>query len=156
MQTVREMYQGPAWHGPSLRFTLRGIPATVAAWRVGKGRNTIWELVLHMAYARHRALLRLGHTSDRVFPRPLRASWWPVMPDDLWEEAWTGDLGLLHDYQSRLLDVIATVPASKLRSTRPGQRRPIAHELLGAAIHDAYHTGQIQLIKRLHASGTRS
>ncbi len=155
MRTVREMYKGPAWHGPSLRFTLRGIPATVAAWRVGKGRNTIWELVLHLAYARHRALLRLGVSSDRSFPRPLRASWWPRMPQDHHESAWREDLVLLHDYQSRLLDVLAVVPDAKLRSIRKGQRRSMAHEILGAAIHDAYHTAQIQLIKRLYASGTR-
>ena len=156
VRTVREMYQGPAWHGPSLRFTLRGVPGVVAAWRVAKGRNTIWELVLHMAYARHRALLRLGVSSGRIFPRPLRASWWPRMPVDQHEDVWREDLALLHDYQLRLLDVLATVPAAKLGSTRKGQRRTIAHELLGAAIHDAYHTAQIQLVKRLHPSSTRA
>ena len=60
LRSLREAYAGPAWHGPSVRVALRGISAEQAAARPAPGRNTIWELVLHLAYARHGLLLRVA------------------------------------------------------------------------------------------------
>lgn len=42
-------YSGKAWHGPSLKFLLRGISAEQAAARLIPSAHSIWELVLHIA-----------------------------------------------------------------------------------------------------------
>ncbi len=142
---LREVYQGPAWHGPDLLATLRGIEAVAARRRPGRGRNSIWELVLHLAYSRYCLLRRLGVVTGH-FPRPLRKSWWPRLPEEVSPEQWRRDLRLLADYQARLLEAIAQVPEARLRGHRSGQTRTFAGELLGVAIHDAYHAGQIRLL----------
>jgi len=147
-EALREVYQGPAWHGPDLLATLRGIDAATARRRPGKGRNSIWELVLHLAYARYRMLHRLGVVSGH-FARPLRASWWPRLPADQTPAQWQRDRELLTDYQARLLDAVARLPEARLRAHRRGQIRSYAGELLGVALHDAYHIGQIRLLQRL-------
>ena len=42
------VFSGRAWHGPSLRTTLRGITAHQAAHRVISNAHTIWEIVEHL------------------------------------------------------------------------------------------------------------
>lgn len=146
---LEEVYRGPAWYGASLLTTLRSIGPAEASHRVAPRRNTVWELVLHLAYTRHRVLLRLGLGSAGRFPRPLRTAWWPRMPRPASEAAWQADLDLLSDYQDRLLAGLRNVPQSRLRRRRSGQPNPIGFEVLGTAMHDAYHTGQIRLLLRL-------
>ena len=142
---LREVYEGPAWHGPDVLATLRGIDAATARRRPGRGRNSIWELVLHLAYSRYCLLHRLGVVTGH-FARPLRKSWWPKLPDELGPEQWRRDVKLLSDYQEQLLDAVARVPEARLRGHRSGQTRSFAGELLGVAVHDAYHAGQIRLM----------
>jgi uncharacterized damage-inducible protein DinB len=148
-RALEEVYRGPAWHGASLLTTLRAIGPADASRRPAPGRNTVWELVLHLAYTRHRMLLRLGGGAGSRFPRPLRAAWWPRMPKPASLEAWRADVELLSDYQDRLLTTLARAPRSRLLRRRSGQPNPIGFEMLGVAMHDAYHTGQIRLLLRL-------
>jgi hypothetical protein len=153
LRAVREAYEGPAWHGPSVVTALRGVPAAAAARRVAPGRNTIWDLVLHLAYTRHRAALRLaraaGQDAPPAFPRRLRASWFPEVPTDPGEASWRDDKALLAAYQQRLLEVLAGVTPDTLRARRRGANRTIGDELLGVAFHDAYHAGQIRFLAKL-------
>jgi|ERR1043166_7045317 hypothetical protein len=148
LRLLREIYGGPAWHGPSLQTALRGVSAPVAARRVAPGRNTIWDIVLHLAYTRHRMIQRLGVRTER-FPRPLRAAWWPRMPARLTPAAWRDDIALLSDYQEQLLAAVRKASTTRLHRQRPGQPRTIADELLNVAVHDGYHAGQIQLLRRV-------
>jgi hypothetical protein len=147
--TLSDIYGGPAWHGASLLQTLRAISPREARRRPGPGRNTIWELVLHLAYTRHRVLGRIGAAPAARFPRPLARDWWPRLPEKPGPSEWRADLALLADYQGRLLDAVRRVPEARLRRRRAGQPRSVAHELLNVAVHDAYHTGQIRLLLRL-------
>ncbi len=152
IRALREGYGGPAWHGPSVLSALRGVPAAAAAERVAPGRNTIWDLALHLAYTRHRVILRLARLAGLdapAFPRRLRASWFPELPADPGEAAWRDDKALLAGYQQRLLDVLDGLPSATLRTRRRGASRSIGDELLGLALHDAYHAGQIRLLVRL-------
>jgi uncharacterized damage-inducible protein DinB len=148
--TLAESYAGPAWHGPTVRDALRGITAAQAARRVAPGRNTIWDLVRHLTYGRHLVMRRLNPKSPiEKFPYPLRRSWWPVLPKDQSEQAWRADRALLDDYHSRLLAAVANASDAALRRRRARNRRTIAQELLGLALHDTYHAGQIRLLTKL-------
>jgi uncharacterized damage-inducible protein DinB len=94
-------------------------------------------------------LLRLGGGAGSRFPRPLRAAGWPRLPEPASLEAWRADLELLSDYQDRLLTALARASRSQILRRRSGQPNPIGFEVLGVAMHDAYHTGQIRLLLRL-------
>ena len=146
IRLIDEVYRGPAWHGPSVRRCLRGVDNVTAAWRVAPKRNTIWDIVLHLAYARHCFIGRLVAKPIGKFPRKLRASWWPEMPSDQSASAWAADLELLETFHDRLLQAIPDAPASSLRRVRSGKSFTIAHELLSIGPHDAYHAGQIRLL----------
>jgi uncharacterized damage-inducible protein DinB len=149
IRIVDEVYRGPAWHGPSVRAVLRELTPDVASHRIAPGRNTPWELLLHLAYTRHRLLVRLGGAAAGKFPRKLGRSWWPEAPAKPTEAHWAKDVALLEEYQRKLIDEIETTSLKNLRRIRSGKTSTIADELLGLAAHDAYHSGQIRLMARL-------
>jgi len=157
LDTLQEVYRGPAWYGSSLRRALGGVSVELATWRPGTGRNTIWEIVLHLAYTRHRLLLRLTHFDHRHverFPRPLRKAWWPSLPDEITEKSWRADRELLDAYQEHLVQAVRETPEPALARRRPGKKVSLGREMLGHVMHDAYHTGQIRLVRVL-AGGSR-
>jgi hypothetical protein len=135
-----EAFRGPAWHGPSLWSTLKGVTANQALWRAAPGRNTIWELVLHTSHGKHLVSRRLVGRDGPTFPRRLRKTWWPAMPAQPDAAAWRADLALLLECHERLLEAVR----------RP--RRKDDKQVVGIALHDTYHAGQIRLIRRLAAA----
>jgi uncharacterized damage-inducible protein DinB len=58
----------------------------------------------------------------------------------------------LRDEHERLISAAARVPLDALGRIPPeGRRWTYGQLLLGIAAHDAYHTGQVQLMKKLWA-----
>lgn len=153
LQLLHESFEGPAWHGPSVRDALRGVDHRLAQWRPGVGRHSIWELTLHLAALRHRVRRRIRPVGVGRFPRRMTASWWPALPPVLDESAWTQDVAILEAEQSAFVDLIAELTPAELAATLPS-RRTAADQLLGAALHDSYHAGQIVMLRRLAASRT--
>ncbi|MGH7580165.1 MAG: DinB family protein, partial [Gemmatimonadales bacterium] len=83
-----------------------------------------------------------------AFPR--RPANWPELPGRLDEPTWAADVALLRDEHARLVESASAVDPALLSRRPPTSRRWTYGELvLGIAMHDAYHTGQIQLLKRL-------
>jgi hypothetical protein len=133
-----EAFERKAWHGPNLRGTLRGLSARRAAWRPAPGRHNIWELVAHAAYWKYAVRRRI--TGEKRGSFPLAGSNWftsPAAPD---EASWKEVRALL------------TSEHRQLRSAAVALRTPDTATLRlvrGAASHDLYHAGQIQILKRL-------
>jgi hypothetical protein len=78
------------------------------------------------------------------------------VPDTVDDRAWAEDVRLLKVEHERLIATVAAVPASRYGLALPGgQHWTMGELILGIAQHDAYHAGQIQMLKRLWAA-TRS
>ena len=140
---------GQGWHGgPTPLGALRGVTAAQAAWRPGPRRKSIWTLTLHIAYWKY-AVRRLLDGGDRgAFPRS--PSNWPEAPERGDQRSWTADIALLREEHGRLVKAASAVDPTVLGRRPPTSKRWTYGELLvGIAMHDAYHTGQIQLVKRL-------
>jgi uncharacterized damage-inducible protein DinB len=138
------------WHGgPTPVGALRGVGAEEAWWRPAPRRKSIWTLALHIAYWKY-AVRRLLEGSERGgFPR--KPSNWPLPPDSPDAERWAEDVALLKAEHERLLQAAAAITPVQLGRRPPSSRRWTYGDLIvGIALHDAYHTGQIQLGKRLY------
>ena len=133
-------YLKNGWHGPTLRGAIRGLSAKDVSWRPGKGRHNIWELTAHAAYWKYVARRRL--TGQRV-RFPLKGSNWIPAPAKIDDASWQQLVRLLDEEHRQLREVIAALGDADLRDPRK-QRL-----LYGVAAHDLYHTGQIQLVKKL-------
>lgn len=147
LQALDEGYDKPAWHGPNLRGALRGVTARRASWRPGKGRHNIREIALHAAYWKYRVRRRLTGETQGSFA--FAGSNW-FRRDSASEQDWRTERALLDREQEALRRVVASFPASRLSARLPGTRgRTALREIVGIALHDVYHTGQIQLLKTL-------
>jgi hypothetical protein len=132
-----EAFDKPAWHGPNLMSSISRLDPRTASRQVIKGRKTIWEQVLHAAYWKQRVLNQLVGTQR--FPRS--PSNWPGVPEPATADAWRADVALLVEIQGKLRAAVA--------SLRDDQLTPkLLKFIRGAALHDIYHTGQINLLKR--------
>ena len=146
-ELLEDSYRKRPWQGPSLRGSLRGVSAQQAAWRPAGGRHGIWELTVHAAYWKY--AVRRMLTGEKRGSFPQKGSNWFAPPASPTDKQWREILALLDDEHRQLAEAAARVSPSRLSKRPRGSRRTIANLLYGVASHDVYHTGQIQLLKRL-------
>ena len=144
LAAIDEAYERKSWHGTNLRGSLRGMTAEEAIWRPAPGRNNAWELAVHAAYWKYAVRRRLR--GDKRGSFPLKGSNFFPSPKKPDEKAWREALALLDHQHRALRDTIASLSPKDLEDNK---KRAM---LTGIAAHDLYHTGQIQLLKRLRKS----
>jgi len=155
LENIQPRARRGSWHGgPTAVGALRGVWADQAAWIPAAGRKSIWQLALHIAYWKYAVRRRVDGGSESRFPRA--PANWPRVPKPADASAWAQDVAMLKQEHERLVATIAAVPLSMYGETVPhGKRWTMGEMILGIAQHDAYHTGQIQLLKRLWAAHGR-
>ncbi len=151
IEQIEAGFSGAPWHGPSLKDNLRGVTAAQASRRVGSG-HTIWELVLHLASWRGEIARRLqGHEAGT----PPQGDFPPAPPGPTANDAeWRKALAWLDESQNTLIAAARAVddrdlqkPVLDYRHSAAGHGATRFVTLLGVAQHDAYHSGQIVLLK---------
>jgi DinB superfamily len=142
-------YNRKAWHGPTLKGSLRGLSASQASWRPGPGRRCIAEIAVHCAYWKYTSRRRLR--GDKRGSFTLKGSNWFPIPDPLDDKTWKGYLDLLETSHRQLRRAIEELSPRQLLAVPPGSRVTNLFLIEGIAAHDIYHAGQIQLLKRLQA-----
>jgi hypothetical protein len=147
LEIVDQAFDHKGWHGTTLRGSLRGMNHVQALWRPAPGRHNIWELTLHAAYWKYAVRRRLVGDAMGSFTR--KPSNWPSVPNDANQKAWKLDIRLLESEHRLLRDTVRTLIPAMLEERSPQGVWTNAEEIHGVAAHDLYHTGQIQLIKKL-------
>jgi uncharacterized damage-inducible protein DinB len=148
-EELRRDQQAAPWHGPSAREVLDGVTATAAAARPVPRAHSIWELVLHLIAWRGEVARRVegGEPAE-----PVEGDWPPVVETS--EAAWVRTRARLEESHERLLAALRTLPEGRLddpvsRRGDPAGSGVTYHVMLhGVAQHDAYHLGQVSLLKR--------
>jgi len=149
LRAIDEAYDHSAWHGPNLRGSVRGLTAAQAAWRPAPNRHNIWEIAVHAAYWKYAVRRRLVNGKRGSFVE--RGSNWFGRAAAPNQKAWGHDLAVLEREHRLLRESVAAADPHILHRSSP-RGRPIIARILGIALHDVYHAGQIQLLKRLQQS----
>ncbi len=148
---LRRIYEGNAWHGPSVQEALHGVTTTQAAARPLPDAHSIYELTHHIGAWIGETTSRLlgnqpGNPADGDFPSPSTAV------DDA---AWADVRARLERRQAELLEAVSGFDAARLDdAVDPKNRKnsdgPVTFRALlsGLAQHSAYHAGQIVLLKK--------
>jgi len=155
---VQEGFEKAAWHGPNLRSALRGVTPEEAIWRPAKGRHNIWEIVVHAAFWKYTVTRRLTMSRKHGFPEKGR-NWFVRTSEQLAKgevaKRWKSDLALLMKTHKQLCDAIASLEESELERTTQGNLQTATRNIVGIAMHDVYHAGQIQLLRKLYSGKTK-
>ncbi len=147
---IDQAFDHKAWHGPNLRGALRGLEIEEVIWGSAPGKHNIWELMLHAAYWKYIVRRRLLNEEKGTFA--LAGSNFFERPSEGYEDkkAWDKDVRLLAETHRSLRAAVANLKPKALTDTASGSKYSILQTVNGIAAHDFYHTGQIQVIKRLY------
>jgi uncharacterized damage-inducible protein DinB len=154
LRILDQAFNKKAWHGPNLRGSIRGLTAAQAAWQPQAGRHSIAENVVHAAYWKYAVRRRLRGEKRGSFPH--KGSNWFALPKPLTEETWRQYIKLLEEEHRLLRAAVAELSANSLKHKSAGSKVSNLTLVSGIAAHDLYHTGQIQLLKRLQKAHRNS
>jgi hypothetical protein len=149
LDLLDEAFSRRSWHGTNLGGAIRGLSPALCAWRPGTGRHNIQELIVHAAYWKYAVWRRLAAEKRGSFP--LSGSNWFPRGDEPDAAGLARDVALLRAEHRRLRAAVAALRPADLGRVPKGSRVTVGGLVRGAAAHDLYHAGQIQLIKRLGA-----
>lgn len=150
---VRDLRKGVGddpWHGPSTMSLIEGLTAAEAAARPILPAHSVWEIVLHMTAWQREVARRLRDG----LPASPREGDWPVaagVSDADWNAAKAELQGSLED----LVLAVQAFPFERWTAGVGHERNPAEGTGLtyqatvsGVVQHNAYHSGQIAILRR--------
>jgi hypothetical protein len=139
---IDQGFDKKAWHGPTLRGSIRRVGHKEALWPPTPKHHSIWDIVVHAAYWKYAVHRRLTGGEKGMFPK--EGSDWFGSQKRAGAAGWKKDIALLEKYHRLLRKTVAGLSSKGLK------RMDLIY---GIASHDLYHAGQIQLLKRLRHGG---
>lgn len=138
-----QTYNGPAWHGPSVKEVIKEVTFFEALKSTDRSHN-IAEIVIHMIAWRNFLINKLKgqenyDVSDEENFQKI---------ESISKEEWEALKNQLEDSQNELQDLLSKVNDDILKE-KIGMRNYNYYVLMHGVIqHDLYHLGQIVLIKK--------
>ena len=143
-EAIERSVSGPVWHGPPLADLIGDITAEQAAARPIAGAHSIWELVLHATSWTEIVRERLIGSAKG---EPTPEEDWPPVRDQS-AEAWRATVERLKAAHRELAADVSQLDDSMLIGRVPGREHSVLAMIHGVVEHDAYHGGQIAILKR--------
>ena len=148
---IRRSLEGDSWHGPAVLEALEGVTAMDAAARPVPDAHTIWEIVRHLAATYRLVVRRAGGESIRLTP----GEDWPPIADES-PDAWDRAVHELRWRNAELRNAVLQFPENRLNHPLVVSTPATAlTQFVGIAVHDAYHAGQIVLLRRVAGAAHR-
>jgi uncharacterized damage-inducible protein DinB len=152
-QLVRA-HDGDPWHGSAVKAILADVTFEQAAWKPSAEVHSIWELLLHMTGWRDEVARR---ATGAPAAEPAGGDWPPA--GEPTAVRWRAALAGFDAAHARLVAAVRGLADERLFAPSNDSRdRPLGsgvtyYELFhGIAQHDAYHAGQIAILKKLQRS----
>jgi uncharacterized damage-inducible protein DinB len=148
LDMMRRLHARGAWHGPSVTEALAGVDHRLAAARPLDGGHTIWEIALHIAAWRSEVRARIG---GRRPGTPDQGDWQQVK--DTSAAAWQATRDALDASYDALSTTVRNLSDADLDRPLGTDENPSGGSTIGLTVHgiiqhDAYHAGQISLLKK--------
>lgn len=112
--------------------------------------HSAWELLVHIRIAQH-DILRFSQSADYQSP-PWPKGYWPSSPAPKDQAEWDACVAAIRD-DLAAFEALLNDPARDLLRPFPwGDGQTLLREALLIADHNAYHVGQLVLVRRLLGS----
>ncbi len=137
-----DLQHGDCWIGTNFKEVLHGIGFDDAEKNISGKTNNIWQLVAHITYWRSLVVNRLNGNDN---PPPFKDF---HLPDNYTDESWRQ---ALHDFEAAyhlLRNAIHHFNEENLGKPSPKQSQTFYELMMGCLQHDAYHLGQMMLLKK--------
>jgi hypothetical protein len=123
-----------------------GFPARLRGTRAASLPYSAWELLEHMRIAQW-DILEFSRSADHVSP-PWPEGYWPKRPEPPEPDAWERSIRQFREDRHAVQTLIRD-PAQDLATPFPhGTGQDLLREALLIADHNAYHIGQLVLVRR--------
>lgn len=142
IEELKNIHDGNAWHGASLKDALDGISYEQASARPLMQAHGVWEIVAHIAGWEDVFRRRL---EGQIISEP-EAGDFPV-PADPSEMAWKQMLETLENTHRQLVETCEKLSDSVLNTKITGKDYSYRFLLRKTVDHKVYHSGQIALLK---------
>jgi uncharacterized damage-inducible protein DinB len=134
-----------AWHGPSVKDALEGVTLHEATRRPPGGGHSIAELAAHLLFWHEEALAVVG---GRPYRDNDEAAQWPA-PGVTTEQMWQALVSAIEARNRALAEQAGNLDEHALERHIEEREYDLEFLLHGMAQHNAYHAGQISLIKSM-------
>ena len=140
-----EILSGGSAHA-NVEQALRELPASLAGATIPGFPNTPWRLLEHIRLAQW-DILEFSRDPAHVSPK-FPDGYWPASDTAPQEQAWSDSVeAICRDLQS-MIDLVRD-PTTDLFTPIPhGDGQTILREALLLADHNAYHLGQLMMLRR--------
>lgn len=145
---LKHAYDGQPWYGTAFCKLLADVTPEQAAAKPFAGGHSIWQEVQHAIAWRKVALRMLRGESVSGLSDEEN---WPEQPSADATE-WKKTLDDLAQTQTDLLAALAELSDERLQEKAPDKPFSIYVLLHGIIHHDAYHAGQIALLRNWNAA----
>jgi hypothetical protein len=137
-----DLQHGDCWIGTNFKQALHGVDAVKAASVNINNANTIWQLVAHITYWRTVVNIRLSGTNDLPPFQDFK------LPEELNETNWKQAIHDLETSYHILRNTLLHFKEENLNKPSPRPEQTYYQLIIGCLQHDAYHLGQIVLLKK--------
>jgi uncharacterized damage-inducible protein DinB len=126
---------------------IKNLPADLRGKRPKGGKHSPWELLEHMRIAQWDILdfIRNANYESREFP----TGYWPKEQAPPNEKAWDNAVKAFRADHKEILDLTANDSTDLFAKIPHGDGQTVLRELLLIADHNAYHLGQLVLVRNL-------
>ena len=145
IELLTEVFEEESWQAP-LTDSLEGLTASQAAWKSERTTNSIWMIVNHLSLWKEYQVARLAGEPPRPSGWAEKLDWREIRGTD--ESAWRAAVERLRSAQKRVVTGLETRTDEDLARPLPGGTSPL-YKIYSMAAHDAYHCGQIRLLRAL-------
>lgn len=135
----------------ALKNAIQNLTASQAAWKPAGADNSIWEEVNHLIFWNERWLQR--YRGELNEPQDVENKGTFKSDETDWQATCDRFYAVMDEWRKKLNKIDDAKLESPVNAQYPGPwRSPLAKQ----NIHNAYHTGQIVLLRKLQGSWDRS
>jgi hypothetical protein len=141
-----ELLRGTQAH-ISFDDAVSGFPVDLAGIRPENAPHSAWELLEHMRIALE-DIVRFSQSADYESP-PWPKGYWPSSPTPRDEGEWQQCVKLIRENMAAFERMLSEPQSDLFRKFPWGEGQTLLREALLIADHNAYHLGQLVLVRRL-------
>lgn len=124
---------------------VKDFPAELRGVRPAGAPHSAWELLEHIRLAQW-DILEFTRDARHISP-PWPAGYWPPSPEPPTPTAWDESIAAFRADQRALAELASS--RDLFEKIPHGERQTVLREILLTADHNAYHVGQLVMVRRM-------